>query len=107
MAAAISADLQPAGHKIVAPDGKVWCELWFRKSSPSGPQTTENDVTWKNVVPAAVHVTGEAIQIHGGMGFTWECDAHLHYRRAKADDLLLGAAATWRHHVAETYLATR
>ena len=59
------------------------------------------------VVPAAVHVTGEAIQIHGGVGFTWACDAHLHYRRAKADDLLLGAAATWRHHVADTYLATR
>ncbi len=56
---------------------------------------------------AAVHVTGEAIQIHGGVGFTWACDAHLHYRRAKADDLLLGAAATWRHHVADTYLATR
>lgn len=59
------------------------------------------------VATAAVHVTGEAIQIHGGVGFTWECDAHLHYRRAKADDLLLGSAATWRHQVADAYLATR
>lgn len=54
VAAAISAELQPAGHKVLAGDGKVWCELWFRKGSPSGPQTTENDVTWKNVVAGAV-----------------------------------------------------
>ncbi|MEZ5176735.1 MAG: acyl-CoA dehydrogenase family protein [Acidimicrobiales bacterium] len=59
------------------------------------------------VIPAAIQVTGEAIQIHGGVGFTWECDAHLHYRRAKSNDLLLGAAGTWRRHVADTYLATR
>jgi alkylation response protein AidB-like acyl-CoA dehydrogenase len=51
-------------------------------------------------------VTGEAIQIHGGVGFTWECDAHLHYRRAKANDLLLGYHGTWRHQVAESYLRT-
>lgn len=30
------------------------------------------------------------IQIHGGIGFTWEHDAHLYYRRAKADQVLLG-----------------
>lgn len=39
---------------------------------------------------AAVHVTGESIQIHGGVGFTWDCDAHLYYKRAKANDLMLG-----------------
>ena len=36
-----------------------------------------------------------AIQIHGGVGFTWDCDAHLHYRRAKQNDLLLGYHGTW------------
>lgn len=30
------------------------------------------------------------IQIHGGIGFTWEHDAHLYYRKAKADESLLG-----------------
>lgn len=30
------------------------------------------------------------IQIHGGIGFTWEQDAHLYYRKAKADEVLLG-----------------
>ena len=55
---------------------------------------------------AANEVCGEAIQIHGGVGFTWECDAHLHYRRAKANDLLLGYSGTWLHKVADSYLAT-
>jgi alkylation response protein AidB-like acyl-CoA dehydrogenase len=32
----------------------------------------------------------ETIQIHGGVGFTWEHDAHLYYRRAKSSEILLG-----------------
>jgi len=55
---------------------------------------------------AANEVTGEAIQIHGGVGFTWECDAHLYYRRAKSNDLLLGYHGAWRHRVADSYLRT-
>lgn len=53
---------------------------------------------------AANEVTGEGIQIHGGVGFTWDCDAHLHYRRAKSNDLLLGYHGTWREKVADGYL---
>ena len=45
------------------------------------------------VAEAANDVCGECIQIHGGVGFTWDCDAHLLYRRAKQDDLLLGSGA--------------
>jgi len=55
---------------------------------------------------AAIAVTGESIQIHGGVGFTWECDAHLHYRRAKQNDLLFGYHGTWREKVADSFLAT-
>jgi len=38
----------------------------------------------------------ENIQIHGGMGFTWEFDCHLHYRRAKLTALMLGSARRWK-----------
>lgn len=55
---------------------------------------------------AANEVTGEGIQIHGGVGFTWECDAHLYYRRAKSNDLLLGYHGIWRDRVARAYLAS-
>jgi len=53
---------------------------------------------------AAVHVTGEGIQIHGGVGFTWDADAHLFYKRAKANDLLLGRQGWQRARVADLML---
>jgi alkylation response protein AidB-like acyl-CoA dehydrogenase len=34
--------------------------------------------------------------VHGGMGFTWEFDCHLHYRRAKLTGLMLGSARRWK-----------
>jgi alkylation response protein AidB-like acyl-CoA dehydrogenase len=46
-------------------------------------------------------VAGEAIQIHGGMGFTWEHDAHLYFKRAKADEFSFGDAIYHRARVAE------
>jgi alkylation response protein AidB-like acyl-CoA dehydrogenase len=42
----------------------------------------------------------EAIQIHGGTGYTWECDVHLFVKRAKTDAALLGSAADHRARVA-------
>ncbi len=45
---------------------------------------------------AAVHATEEAVQLHGGIGMTWEHPAHLHLKRAKADALLLGSAEAHR-----------
>ena len=38
----------------------------------------------------------ENIQIHGGIGFTWEHDAHLYYRRAKSAEAMLGTPAEHR-----------
>jgi alkylation response protein AidB-like acyl-CoA dehydrogenase len=40
--------------------------------------------------------TKENIQIHGGMGFTWEFDCHLYYRRAKLLALTLGGEPEWQ-----------
>ncbi|MBO0827660.1 MAG: acyl-CoA/acyl-ACP dehydrogenase [Streptosporangiales bacterium] len=39
----------------------------------------------------AVHAAEECLQLHGGIGFTWEHPAHLYLKRAKADALALGA----------------
>jgi alkylation response protein AidB-like acyl-CoA dehydrogenase len=38
----------------------------------------------------------ENIQVHGGMGFTWEFDCHLYYRRAKLLSLVLGSTRFWK-----------
>ncbi|MGH7964321.1 MAG: acyl-CoA dehydrogenase family protein [Candidatus Binatia bacterium] len=47
-------------------------------------------------------VTSEAIQVHGGIGFTWEHDMHLFYRRALADEAAFGSAPVHREIVAQT-----
>jgi alkylation response protein AidB-like acyl-CoA dehydrogenase len=39
-------------------------------------------------------VGNKGIQCHGGMGFTWENDLYLYYRRAKASELAFGDAPT-------------
>ncbi|MFE1874128.1 acyl-CoA dehydrogenase family protein [Streptomyces sp. NPDC059496] len=50
----------------------------------------------------ALRVTaGEAIQLHGGIGFTWEHDAHLYFKRAAADELLFGPVHRLRAHAAD------
>jgi alkylation response protein AidB-like acyl-CoA dehydrogenase len=45
-------------------------------------------------------VAAECIQIHGGVGFTWEHDAHLFFKRAKSSETLFGDAAFHRAIVA-------
>jgi alkylation response protein AidB-like acyl-CoA dehydrogenase len=49
---------------------------------------------------AYLAVTAEMVQLHGGIGFTWEHDAHLYFRRARADSVLFGDAAHHRERLA-------
>ncbi|MCU1377447.1 MAG: putative acyl-CoA dehydrogenase, partial [Acidimicrobiales bacterium] len=50
---------------------------------------------------AYFHATAENIQIHGGIGFTWEHPAHLYFKRAKSSELLFGDPAYWRELLAQ------
>jgi alkylation response protein AidB-like acyl-CoA dehydrogenase len=50
---------------------------------------------------AYFRAAADCIQIHGGMGFTWELPIHLYFKRAKASDLLFGDAAEQRETVAD------
>ncbi|HEY1732908.1 MAG TPA: acyl-CoA dehydrogenase family protein [Acidimicrobiales bacterium] len=50
---------------------------------------------------AYFHTAAENIQIHGGIGFTWEHDAHLYFKRAKSSELLFGDPAYHRELLAQ------
>jgi len=52
-------------------------------------------------------VTGDAIQLHGGIGFTWEADLHWLFKRAQLDSRLLGGAAGHRRRIAKLAAAQR
>ncbi|WP_410672230.1 acyl-CoA dehydrogenase family protein [Amycolatopsis sp. cmx-4-68] len=58
-------------------------------------------VAQARVAPIAVHATEEAIQLHGGIGMTWEHPAHLCLKRAKADEIALGTPGKHRARLAE------
>jgi alkylation response protein AidB-like acyl-CoA dehydrogenase len=60
------------------------------------------------VAAAAAHITcsqaymfaaAENIQVHGGIGFTWEHPAHLYFRRAKSSELLFGGPAAYHERL--------
>jgi alkylation response protein AidB-like acyl-CoA dehydrogenase len=49
---------------------------------------------------AFFHCAAESIQLHGGVGFTWEYDPHLYFKRARAGEHLLGSPALHRERLA-------
>ena len=53
---------------------------------------------------ASVRVTGDDIQLHGGVGFTWANDAHFLFKRVKQNELLCGGAGPQRHRLAKLFI---
>jgi len=51
-----------------------------------------------------LHCSGEAIQLHGGIGFTWEHHAHLYFKRARATSTWLGTVEAHREALARIIL---
>jgi alkylation response protein AidB-like acyl-CoA dehydrogenase len=66
----------------------------------SADATTAVSIAKMYASDAARTVGNRGIQIHGGMGFTWENDVHLYYRRAKASETAFGDATFHRERIA-------
>lgn len=54
-----------------------------------------------SMAEAAIAITGDNTQIHGAVGFTWESDAHVLFKRAKQNDLLFGYQGWQRRRVVD------
>jgi alkylation response protein AidB-like acyl-CoA dehydrogenase len=78
--AAWTADHDPAGLAAAAATAAAYCGDAFHRCA------------------------GDTIQVHGGIGFTWEHDAHLYWKRARADRALLGTPSAQRDRIAEMIL---
>jgi alkylation response protein AidB-like acyl-CoA dehydrogenase len=74
-AAVWMAGTDPAGLAVLAPLAALHCSRVF------------------------LQVAGEMIQLHGGIGVTWEHEAHLYFKRAKSTQLLLGPVSALRAEV--------
>ncbi len=75
---AVANDVEEA--PLAAAMAKAWCSDAYRK------------------------VAGEGIQIHGGIGFTWEHDMHIYFKRAKSSEVTCGDATWNRELVAQRIL---
>jgi alkylation response protein AidB-like acyl-CoA dehydrogenase len=78
----------------------AWCADAEPESLPaaaSGAKAYSSDAGWR--------VCTSSLQVHGGIGFTWEHDLHFFLKRAKTNSLLYGSAREHRERVAALGLA--
>jgi alkylation response protein AidB-like acyl-CoA dehydrogenase len=79
----------------------VWWASWVAETG--APELSEAAAVAHSMASEAFEKAAyECIHLHGGMGFTWEHDAHLYYRRARAGRVLFGDPAALRSELARS-----
>jgi acyl-CoA dehydrogenase len=88
-----------------------WCDIELaRSNSYYGAWTLEHDNEELPVGACLARIAAcdafdqmgiDMIQLHGGVGFTWEFDCHLFYRRSKLLSSALGTNASWKHKLVD------
>ncbi len=74
----------------------LWCAAEMNDELPSVASLAKAYCS-----DAYFHAAAENIQIHGGIGFTWEHPAHLYFKRAKSSELMFGDPAYHREQLAQ------
>jgi alkylation response protein AidB-like acyl-CoA dehydrogenase len=77
----------------------AWCADAEPESLPAAASMAKayaSDAGWR--------VCGSSLQVHGGIGFTWEHDLHFYLKRAKTNAVLYGSATEHRERIAELML---
>jgi alkylation response protein AidB-like acyl-CoA dehydrogenase len=97
------ASFQAIKHRLA----DMWCELELARSNAYyGAWALSNEEDELTVAACIARIQAseafddlavEMVQMHGGVGYTWEYDCHLFYRRAKLLAAVLGTPAVWKH----------
>jgi alkylation response protein AidB-like acyl-CoA dehydrogenase len=84
----------------------AWYAAWaVDERAPDAPLAAHTAIALAQ--DAAFKASAANIQIHGGIGFTWEHDAHLYFKRARGSRDLLGSPRDHRHAVADHLLGAK
>ncbi|NEE14976.1 acyl-CoA dehydrogenase [Streptomyces sp. SID7499] len=70
-------------------------------ASATAHEETAGALALAQALEALRRAAAEGIQLHGGIGFTWEHEAHLYFKRAAGDELLFGPVHRLRAHAAD------
>jgi acyl-CoA dehydrogenase len=107
------ASFQGIKHRLA----DLWCEIELARSncywgawalSNEVPELGEAACLARIQASRAFDLAGvEMVQLYGGVGYTWEYDCHLFYRRAKASAVVLGNPDSWREKLITRLEATR
>ncbi len=107
------ASFQAIKHRLA----DLWCEIELARSNCYyGAWALSKDDPELAIAACIARVAAsqvfdqasvEMIQLHGGVGYTWEYDCHLFYRRAKLLSVALGSTSSWRNKLIERIEAKR
>ncbi len=96
------ASFQALKHRLA----DLWCEIQLTRSNCYyGAWALSNDTDELGIAACISRIAAckaydlagvEMIQLHGGVGYTWEYDCHLFYRRSKLLSVALGSPASWK-----------
>ncbi|MCW2600232.1 MAG: acyl-CoA dehydrogenase protein [Frankiales bacterium] len=81
---------------VEAATSSAWYAARAVSASPEADLPVAAPLAKAVTADAFVRVAGESIQLHGGIGFTWEHDAHLYFKRAWTTSLMHGDSRTLR-----------
>ncbi len=91
-----------AAQMLVTVESSMSIAFYAAQSAEEGlsERTTHAAVAKAQVTAAGAELADIALTLHGAIGYTWEHDLHLFYKRAKLDRVLFGAPAAWNERIA-------
>jgi alkylation response protein AidB-like acyl-CoA dehydrogenase len=84
--------------KVETARSSAYYAAWALESAPEKLQQAASGARVMGI-DAYAFAAQENVQVHGGIGFTWEANPHLHMKRAKHLESLLGGAIVWRERL--------
>ena len=79
--------------------------LMLTSAFPSRWNASPRSLAKSEVTEACVFVTTDCVQLHGGVGFTWDFDPHIFLKRARLNEVLVMANTALRDHAAAALAA--
>jgi alkylation response protein AidB-like acyl-CoA dehydrogenase len=93
--------LKHAAAEIVADIEPARALVWYAAYRAEGKCSREASMAKARLCEIYSRGTDRAVLMHGGIGFTWEHDMHLWYKRARFNESYFGSPAYHRERVAE------
>jgi alkylation response protein AidB-like acyl-CoA dehydrogenase len=92
-----------AAQMLVTVESSLSIVCYAAQSAEEGlpERATHAAVAKAQVTGAGAVLADSALTLHGAIGYTWEHDLHLFYKRAKLDRVLFGTPATWNGRIAD------